>query len=852
MSRSPSSRIVLVAAVVSAGVPVAAREPDTARGAARVVTRVVGPEYAASGLKRAVLGSNYRDVWTTPISVPVLDLKGEAGGLRPTKKGGSRETRALHLETPDGREFRFRSVNKDASGLADGIGFVEDIVKDQTRAEFPAAPVAVARLAETAGIPHLAPRLLVMPDDPALGEFRAEFAGMVGTLEETPRAGGERFSDFEEVVDWEALEKRLDADPHHQVDTRAYLESRLFDLWIGDWDRHGGQYDFGRRTGTTTWYPIPKDRDRAFSDYDGLATAIARKRQPRILRFERGYPGMVGFAWNARVLDRRLLAPAEWPMWAELAAELEREMTDAAIAEGVAALPAEYVKAGGERLRTVLRARREALLDGARELYALLAEDAEVYATGRDDVLEIDRASEADHSVVLRLSSVSANGGTTRTTYFERRYRGDETDEVRVFLLGGDDRAVSKGDRHRTVKVRVMGGPGDDVLDDSGGGHTSFYDHEGSNRVVSGSGTVFDERPYVHPLDGQKRPEPDWGGLTFPVVTADAGGDLGLLLGLGMRHTGHGFRKHPYGSRYTLTVGYATGQRGFRVDGLAEFREQNRAKNWEVFGRASEVELVRFSGFGNESVAPERSSFYKADQTLLLFQPRYRFGRDRAGLWIGPVAKWSSIDLDSPGYLGLARPYGIGDFGQVGAGAAFLADSRTKPTGLETGARLRLGGHYYPKAWSLERAFGEAHGDASVYLTAPVPTSPTLALRVGGKQVFGDLFPFHESAFLGGSDTLRGLRRNRYAGERAAFGNAELRFRLGKVKLFVPITVGLFGLADAGRVWVDGETSDEWHTAFGGGAFFSFHKPEYLVSVSAAQDRKAKTTRVYFKGGFAF
>lgn len=39
-----------------------------------------GPLYAKGGLYRAIAGKHYRDLWTTPIRVPVLDLSRFAGG----------------------------------------------------------------------------------------------------------------------------------------------------------------------------------------------------------------------------------------------------------------------------------------------------------------------------------------------------------------------------------------------------------------------------------------------------------------------------------------------------------------------------------------------------------------------------------------------------------------------------------------------------------------------------------------------------------------------------------------------------------------------------------------------------
>jgi hypothetical protein len=56
-----------------------------------------GPHYRAGGLHRFLLGPEYRPLWTTPISVPLLDLDTLAGGLRAVSKGGGLQTKSLLL-----------------------------------------------------------------------------------------------------------------------------------------------------------------------------------------------------------------------------------------------------------------------------------------------------------------------------------------------------------------------------------------------------------------------------------------------------------------------------------------------------------------------------------------------------------------------------------------------------------------------------------------------------------------------------------------------------------------------------------------------------------------------------------
>jgi hypothetical protein len=41
---------------------------------------VIGPQYRAGALHRWLWGGDYRDLYTTPVALPVLDLRSYAGG----------------------------------------------------------------------------------------------------------------------------------------------------------------------------------------------------------------------------------------------------------------------------------------------------------------------------------------------------------------------------------------------------------------------------------------------------------------------------------------------------------------------------------------------------------------------------------------------------------------------------------------------------------------------------------------------------------------------------------------------------------------------------------------------------
>jgi hypothetical protein len=147
------------------------------------IRMAAGPEYEAGAFHRFLFGSRYRKLWATPIDVPVLDLAAFAGGLRATRRGGGEQTKSLRLMGADGKEYSFRSVNKDPSGALPpelrGTA-AADIVRDQTSAAHPAGALIVSPILQAAEVLHAEPRLVVLPRDTSrLGEFVTEFGGML-------------------------------------------------------------------------------------------------------------------------------------------------------------------------------------------------------------------------------------------------------------------------------------------------------------------------------------------------------------------------------------------------------------------------------------------------------------------------------------------------------------------------------------------------------------------------------------------------------------------------------------------------------------------------------------------------
>jgi hypothetical protein len=756
----------------------------------------------------------------------------------------------------DGRQFFFRSVDKDPSATLppELRGTVAgSVVRDQVSSAFPTAPLVVAKLLTAAGILHGNTRLVVLPHDPILGEFEAEFGGMMGFLED--RVGGTKdpaahWGGASEIIASDSLFARTARSPEDRVDARALLTARLFDVFIGDWDRHADQWRWARFGDSVPrrWVPIPLDRDQAFVKYDGLLLSVARQSVPQLIDFGPKYPYIAGATWNGRDLDRRFLVELDWPTWKSVATDLQTKLTDAVIDDAVRTLPPEHYALRGKTLAANLRQRRDHLLDAAQRYYRVLAKQVDVHATDGEDQAIVTRGSKGEVDVTLAPAGTPAGG----PSYFERRFDPQSTKEVRVFLDGGDDLAVVRGNGGGPT-VRIIGGDGHDrLVDSSRSGGNRFYDDPQAPSRTEGRSAGVNRRPYSPPRKNPKDlPPRDWGKRWTPTTWVTYHSELGLFVGGGRTLTIYGFRKNPYAIRHRFRAGIATGPSSYRVDYRGDFRRENSTIAFGALLRASGLDVISFYGFGNEVAAPQSRKFYRVTQNAFSAYPFVSFGLGgKTALETGPFLKYASTDNRPDRFLAtLGNLYGSGKFGEVGAGIHLRHDSRNRPNGATKGVVLDLAGNVYPPIWNVDSTYGEVHGEASTYLTAHAPLDPTLALRVGGKKIWGR-YPYFDAAFIGGASNVRLGKVNRYAGDASAYGSAELRLTVTPMEIILPGDFGIFGLADGGRVFLQGESSDRWHTAYGGGVWFSWLDRAYSISLAIAKGEER--TGLYIQGGFGF
>ena len=856
--------LVLTAGIANVALrPAAAQNTSVRRVGNDTVIIVAGEIYRAGNLHRKLLGDNYRDAWTTPIRAPVLDLRTFHGGLKPVKEGGGKQAKNLRLIAPDSSEYVFRLVRKTNLILSDQYKhtIIWYIVRDEGSASHPTGAIAAAPFMSASDLLHATPKLYFMPDDSLLGEFRKDFSGDLGMVEEYPSVPkeGRAFAGAEKIIDSDTLLARINADANTLVDARQLLTAREMDLLLGDNDRHPDQWKWARlgKKEDALWEPIPRDRDKVFVSYGGLLMNIARFGLPNLVTFRSRYPDPSALFSNAGEFDRRMLGSLDKSVWDSVATSLMQRITDPVIDNAVRAMPPEYASSSRE-IAAKLKARRDGLRGAADKYYRELWTVADIHGTDADDQATVIRSG--DGIVDVRIQSGNSN------PYFSRRFNASETREIRIYLHGGNDRATVEGTVGRNILVRIIGGNGTNTFTDLSmvegrRNPTRFYDAGTVENVKYARDTVdeninfdnafnhyFNRRPWLRAYGKLIPPQTDRGGGMRPIGEVHSLRGVGIYPVIGVTRYSYGFRKVPYSMMTKADVAYGAGSNRWRVRAALDKRFEESDVHVPITAHMSQFEVVQFHGFGND-VPDLRGRFYDVRQRQWQLNPGVGLSLSPVSdISLGPIVRYTTTDSLSNRFIAQQRPYGFTQFGQAGLRLKMHLDSRYVPDTLKLRFVVDLLGSGYPGMWDVGTPYESVDGWAAAFFTIPVAKKPVLAFRGGGKKLWGN-FPYFDAAFLGGAESFRAEERQRYAGDASLYGNAELRVPIAKFPFILPLDVGALGFTDAGRVYLKGQSSGGWHTAAGGGFWVGFLNPGRSVNVLFTNRKQRRVTTSF---GFAF
>jgi len=869
--------------------------------------------YKSSGLHTFIFGQHWRNVWTTPIEVPILDIRKFAGGLMPERKGGGFQTQSLRLKGKNGIVYKFRSVDKDPLKVVPEElqkSIVADVLQDQISSYHPLSTTLVKPFTRALGILYSEAQLCVLPNDPKiLGEFNAQFGGMLGTLEIHPNEAKtleDSFAGADKVVGSHKFYEKLISDNDERVDGKAYLKARLLDIFLGDWDRHYDQWRWaGYKKGKKRiWKPIPRDRDQVFARFDGVFPWVETQVVPQMNDFSESYPSIWYLTWSGRRVDRKCLTAIDKKKWKRVAKEVQATLSDSLIQVVIKTLPTSLQNEEAKWLEKALKSRRDHLLEAAMEMYRIYAAYVDIDGSDDDDYLEVERRKNG--SVAVRIYKMDKKEWEKKgKPWYKRVFDPDDTEEIRVYLHGDDDKTVISGNATKSIVVRVIGGKGKDQFYDNSNvyccglfrnSQTYFYDSDPSSYFKSGVNTEVNRklvRTPPDPVEKYERSARDYGyELWYSVdnLQATYNTDFGMLFGYGARIERYAFRQAPYAYQMSISGGYALGSNRYELAYNADIRALVSGTSFQIQAKTTGLAMLNFYGYGNASKINDgldEDDFYETETQKTTVTLKWDVPISPYVLtYIGCNYKHLNIDLESnlspnyqeQTYLNLNRPRGVHENQNISLYAGFSIDTRAKneifaandahlsfqwraagspatKTAACSGYFLTLEGRYFPNALKNSVDFSKLKCDLGTYIPLPLKLS-RLALRFGGEKIWGP-YPFYEAAYLGGKNTVRGFRLQRYAGDAEIHAGSELRMYLSNFKLLVPISFGPLFFSETGRVFLDGETDvDDWHTSVGGGLWLSFIDPSYTISISVgrtvseASDRNS--TAVYLTSGFTF
>ncbi len=787
----------------------------------KVITLAPNEKFKKGAIYQMLMGSQYRETWTTPVETEVFGLNRYHNGLLPVKAGGGLFSKTLRLEGKDGKQYVMRSMNKDfLKAVPKELQHLEvlKLYADQSTASIPYGALYIAALSERMGIYHAGARMVYLEDPSQLGPFESVFPKGHYLLEARPDddwSDSELFGGSEQIVGYNDLLFNLRKKSTHLVDQKWVLKSRLLDMFIHDRDRHDDQWRWAafKENDRTVYRPIPRDRDWAFFKYGGLFPGLfGNFVDKRLKSFKANTIDIKALATNANNFDRFFLDDLEWEDWEEVIDDFLQSATDEAIDESLLAIPPEIRPYLAEEIIPKLKSRKEIFKKEVKKYYEYITKELDFVATDEEDVFEVNMEKEG--TVQVRIFRDSKKNGLIEK-HSRKIYRG-ETEEIRLYGLAGKDvfKVRIEGDGH--PRLRIIGGIGKDSVvvhgDKKQIKHLYVYD-EITGMVISDPSLVRDERAE----ETIEVNEYDRLGTVYnsslPWLNLGYAPDVGVSFGFGFVSKKHGWREKPFKASHFFNGSISPGNRfSLRVKYNGEF--PNLFGKGYGFAPSFGIEIpdnFNFFGIGQNEFLSERDNSDNWIQfSRYTIKPHAIVRRGAGGIIarFGPSYDAYIIQSDDDPFnvtnvlLNLSEDTERTDH-LVGLHSDIEINTLDRPQKPSRGVlikglikhqyhledknhTLKLGGHF---AW---------------FSTLSHSKDIVFGSNTGFETILGDPL-FYQFPAMGNNTTLRPYRNERFRGETILYQQFDLRFRLFNWNnSILPVTIGAIGGYDLGQTYFEG------------------------------------------------
>jgi len=517
-----------------------------------------------------------------------------------------------------------------------------------------------------------------------------------------------------------------------------------------------------------------------------------------------------------------LLPETELKLWEEQAAFIQKNITEEVIDEAFKAFPAEVRDETVTRIKKVLLARKDNLGNTAREYYGIINKFGLVIGTDKDDYFTVNGLADGKTEVIGR----RIKDGKKADIFFNKAY--DKAITKEIWIYGLDDADIFEVTGENDITVRIVGGQNNDTYKVMSGKGIHLYDHKSKKNNFEHTGNAkirrtddYDTNTYLF-----SQLKNNTNQLT-PTIGSNP--DDGFKIGFTNIYTYNGFSQNPFTQQHTVNASFYFATSGFDLAYKGEFAHIFQDWNLELAGKFTSPNFsINFFGFGNETENLDDDlslDFNRVRMKTINVSPSLVW-RGHLGAKFRTGISYETIEVEETEDRFINTFYQTNgeetekNFFGIDAQYTYEnTDNSAFPTmGMATS--LHIG--YKTNTKDGDQNFGYIIPSLSFdYKLVP---NGRLVLATKWKAHFniGDNFEFYQGASIGASDGPRGFRNQRFIGKTAYFQNTDIRYSLRRMKTgLLPLTIGIYGGFDYGRVWVPNEDSDMWHTSYGGGFFLN-------------------------------
>ncbi|WP_343707992.1 metallophosphoesterase [Flavobacterium sp.] len=809
-----------------------------------VTTSIYSPKMTQkSAFHRFLFGQHYRKYYSMPIEATTATVDTLKGGLKPIREGGGHQSISLRMSDPQGREYVMRAMKKSATTFLQSVAFkdqyvvnefektyAEDFLFDFYTTSHPYSSFAIGSMSDQIGLRHTNPILYYIPKQNGLGEFNASFGDQLYMVEERPadnHLDGKNFGKPSNIIGTDDMMLNLHKDEKYTVDEKEYIKARLFDILLGDWDRHSDQWRWAeyKEDGKVIYRPIPRDRDQAFVKYDGALLSLIMNMPP--LRHMRTFKGdRINVKWLGREpypMDLAFLKTAGEKEWVEQAKYIQENLTDADIDLAFKNMPKEVQDETVDEIKAKLKSRKKDLQKYAREYSEVLDKTVMIAGTDKKDKFVLNH--NVKKGIEIQVFRIKKEGDELLYT---KNVTDDKTKNLWIYGLDDNDVFEVKGNEKSSIKIRLIGGQNNDTYNIENGRKVIVYDFKSKENTYNLDSKTQTQLTDDYEVNAYNYERPKYNVVSgLPNIGYNP--DDGVKVGVNVNYTVNNFKQNPYTQRHIFNAFYYFATGGLEFNYAAHF--PGLLGKWVIDVESLYTTpnfAMNYFGYGNES---------QYDDDLGMDYNRVRIrkfnasgairhvGRYGSEFSVQPIFQRMTVEDTENRYInipGIVNPevFDSQNFGSLKVKYVFKnSDFAAKPT---LGMYFMVAGTWTTNLDETKKNFPTLESILGFTHKIDHNGKLILATYVKGKAIFNNNYEFYQGASLGGDTDLRGFRNERFLGSSYFSQSSDLRLSIGKIrKTIVPFTYGILGGFDYGRVWLDGENSKKWHQDYGGGLWLN-------------------------------